>query len=41
LKDNIRSFQAILSGDMDDISENAFFMAGSIDEVWERAKEMR
>jgi F-type H+-transporting ATPase subunit beta len=41
LKDNIRSFQAILSGDMDDVPENAFFMVGNIDEAWERAKEMR
>jgi F-type H+-transporting ATPase subunit beta len=38
LKDNIRSFREILSGKLDDIPEQAFYMAGSIDEVIERAK---
>ena len=33
LQDTIRSFQAILQGDTDDIPEQAFLMCGSIDEV--------
>ena len=38
LKDTIRSFREILSGKLDDIPEQAFYMAGSIDEVLERTK---
>ena len=40
LKDNIRSFQTIMSGEMDNVPESAFFMVGNIDEVWAKAKEM-
>lgn len=40
LKDNIRSFQAIISGEMDTVPESAFFMVGDIDEVWKKAKEI-
>lgn len=36
LADTIRSFQGILRGDYDHISEQAFLMAGSIDEVVKR-----
>ncbi|HAF94558.1 MAG: F0F1 ATP synthase subunit beta [Elusimicrobia bacterium GWC2_51_8] len=39
LKDTIRSFREILSGKLDDVQEQAFYMAGSVDEVIERAKE--
>ena len=38
LKDTIRSFKEILSGKLDDIAEQAFYMAGSVDEVLERVK---
>ncbi|MDR2357974.1 MAG: F0F1 ATP synthase subunit beta [Oscillospiraceae bacterium] len=38
LGDTIRSFAAILGGEVDDLPETAFFMAGDIDEVREKAK---
>ena len=38
LKDTIRGFKGIVNGDYDHIPEQAFYMAGSIDEVVERAK---
>ena len=37
LGDTIRSFEAILGGEVDDIPETAFFMVGDIDEVKEKA----
>ncbi|MFA9488023.1 MULTISPECIES: F0F1 ATP synthase subunit beta [unclassified Mannheimia] len=40
LKDTIRGFKGILEGEYDHIPEQAFYMAGSIDEVVERAKQM-
>jgi F-type H+-transporting ATPase subunit beta len=33
LEDTITGFEKILSGELDDISEQAFYMKGSIDEV--------
>lgn len=38
VSETIRGFKAIINGDMDDYPENAFFMAGTIDEVIEKAK---
>ena len=40
LKDTIRGFQGILSGEYDDLPEQAFYMVGSIDEAVEKAKNM-
>jgi len=40
LKETIRGFKGILAGEYDHIPEQAFYMAGSIDEVVERAKQM-
>ncbi len=40
LKDSIAGFKAILSGELDDIPEQAFYMVGGIDEVREKAKSM-
>ncbi len=40
LKDSIAGFKAILSGELDDIPEQAFYMVGGIEEVHEKAKEM-
>ena len=40
IKDTIKGFKDIVEGRMDDIPEAAFYMAGTIDEVYERAKEM-
>ena len=38
LKDTVRSFQAIVEGEMDDYPENAFFNVGAIEEVKEKAE---
>ncbi len=40
LKDTIKSFQAILSGELDNVPEAAFFMVGDVDEVLQKAKEI-
>ncbi|MBU0456385.1 MAG: F0F1 ATP synthase subunit beta [Gammaproteobacteria bacterium] len=40
LKETIRSFKGILSGEYDDLPEQAFYMVGTIDEVIEKAKSM-
>ena len=40
LEDSIEGFQRIVAGEMDDVSEQAFYMVGGIDEVVKRAKEM-
>ncbi|MCL2748044.1 MAG: F0F1 ATP synthase subunit beta [Oscillospiraceae bacterium] len=40
LKDTIRSFREILDGKLDDVPEEAFFMKGAIEEVYEKAEEM-
>ena len=40
LKDTIRGFKGILEGEFDHIPEQAFYMAGTIDEVVERASKM-
>lgn len=41
LKETIRGFGEILSGKHDDLPESAFFMAGTIDEVVEKARQMK
>ena len=41
LKDTIRGFKGIVEGDYDDLPEQAFYMVGSIDEVVEKAKQMK
>jgi len=40
LAETIRGFKGIIEGEYDDIPEQAFYMAGSIDEVIEKAKAM-
>jgi F-type H+-transporting ATPase subunit beta len=40
LKDTITGFREILDGKLDDLPEQAFYMAGTIEEVKERAKKM-
>ena len=39
LEDSIAGFEAILNGEVDDLSENAFSYVGSIDEVIEKGKK--
>ena len=40
LKETIRGFKEILDGKHDELPEQAFYMAGTIDEVIEKAKEL-
>lgn len=40
VRETIRGFKEIIDGKMDHIPESAFYMKGSIDEVYEAAKEM-
>ena len=39
LEDTIAGFEAILGGDCDKLPEQAFLMAGTIDDVYAAAKE--
>lgn len=41
LKETLRGFAAIISGEMDDYPESAFYNVGTIDEVIEKAKTMK
>jgi len=41
LKDTIRSFKGILSGEYDALPEQAFYMVGGIEEVAEKAKSLQ
>jgi F-type H+-transporting ATPase subunit beta len=41
LSETIRAFKEILAGQHDDLPEQAFYMVGNIDEVVERAKELK
>ena len=38
LKETLRGFKMILDGECDDIPESCFLFAGTIDEVFEKAK---
>ena len=40
VKDTVRGFKEILEGKHDDVPESAFFMAGTIEEVREKARHM-
>jgi F-type H+-transporting ATPase subunit beta len=39
--DTVRGFKEIAEGKHDDIPEQAFYLAGTIDEVIERAREQK
>jgi len=39
LEDTVRGFAMIVDGQLDHVSEQAFYMAGPIEEVIERSKE--
>ena len=41
LKETVRGFKAIIDGKMDDYPENAFFNAGTIDDVIRKAETMK
>lgn len=40
LEDTVEGFRKIIDGEVDDVPEAAFFMAGTIDDVLEKAKHM-
>jgi len=40
IEDTVRAFKEIVEGKHDDIPERAFYMAGGIEDVVERAKQM-
>jgi len=40
LKETIRSFQEVVAGKHDDLPEQAFYMVGTIDEAFEKAKKI-
>ena len=41
LQDTIKGFKMIINGELDDIPEQAFYMVGAIDEVFEKAEQMK
>jgi F-type H+-transporting ATPase subunit beta len=41
LKDTLKGFQMILSGELDDLPEQAFYMVGGIDQVQAKAEKMK
>ena len=41
LPDTVRSFKAIVDGELDDLPEQAFFMVGAIEDVKAQAKAMQ
>lgn len=40
LEDTLRSFEAILGGELDHLPEAAFSMTGDVDEVRQKARDM-
>jgi F-type H+-transporting ATPase subunit beta len=40
LKDTIKGFKMILSGELDHLPEQAFYMVGTIEEAIEKAKKL-
>ena len=41
LEDTVSGFEAILNGEADDIPENAFSYVGSIDEAFDKSKDVK
>jgi F-type H+-transporting ATPase subunit beta len=41
LEDSIRSFREVIDGEHDDVPEQAFYMQGTIDDVLQRAEELK
>ena len=41
LEDTIKGFEGLVKGDYDDITENAFYMVGTIEEALEKAKKWK
>lgn len=41
LEDTVKGFKKILDGEMDDLPEQAFYMVGTIEEVYEKAEKIK
>jgi F-type H+-transporting ATPase subunit beta len=41
LEDSLRSFKMIVNGELDDVPEQAFFLCGAIEDVFEQAKALK
>ena len=41
LEDTMKGFKMILSGELDELPEQAFYMVGSIDQVIAKAEKMK
>ena len=41
LSETIESFKKILAGDCDDLPEQAFYLVGNLDEVYEKAEKLK
>jgi len=41
VEDTIKGFKMLIEGELDEVPEQAFFMAGPVEEVLERAEKMR
>ena len=41
LEDTLRGCEKILSGELDDIPENAFYMVGTLEDVLDKAAKMK
>jgi len=41
LQDSVRSFKMIVDGELDHLPEQAFYMAGAIEDVLEQAKALQ
>jgi F-type H+-transporting ATPase subunit beta len=39
--DTVRSFKMIVNGEVDDLPEQAFYMCGTIEDVFEKAKQLQ
>ncbi len=40
VEETVRSFEALLGGDLDDVPEQAFLNAGGVDDVHEKSKRL-
>jgi F-type H+-transporting ATPase subunit beta len=40
IEETVRSFEALIGGDLDDVPEQAFLNVGGVDGVLKKAKEM-
>jgi F-type H+-transporting ATPase subunit beta len=41
LEDSVSGFEAILNGEADELPENAFYMVGTLDEAFDKAKKLQ